>query len=71
MIITADHGCDPSDNSTDHTREHVPFIVYGKGIKAVNLGTRAGFASIGKTAAELLGVKYQTGEAKSFAAEII
>ena len=71
LMITADHGCDPGDTSTDHTREHVPFIVYGKGIKAVNLGTRAGFASIGKTAAELLGVKYETGEAKSFAEEIV
>ena len=71
LMITADHGCDPGDTSTDHTRENVPFIIYGKGIKSVNLGTRAGFASIGKTAAELLGVNYKTGEAKSFAKEIL
>lgn len=57
LIITADHGCDPSDSSTDHTREYVPFILYKKGGKAVNLGTISGFANIGKTAFDYLGGK--------------
>ena len=61
LIITADHGCDPGDESTDHTREYVPFIAYGKSISAVNLGTRMGFTEIGITASELLGVNY-TGD---------
>ena len=57
LMITADHGCDPSTNSTDHSREFVPWLVYGEGIRAgVNLGTRETFADIGMTIAELLGV---------------
>lgn len=54
LIITADHGCDPSDNSTDHTREYVPFLVYGKGVDCGNMGTVNGFSAIGETAYELL-----------------
>ena len=50
LIITADHGCDPSDNSTDHTREYVPLLIWGKNIKAENLGTLDGFSVIGQTA---------------------
>lgn len=50
MIITADHGCDPSyTKTTDHTREYVPLLIYGKHIKSVNLRTRSGFCDIGKT----------------------
>ena len=56
VMITADHGCDPLTESTDHSREHVPFLVYGKKIKATNLGTRATFADIGKTIADLFGI---------------
>ena len=48
LMITADHGCDPGDVSTDHTREHTPLIIYGKGIKeGVNLKTRETFSDIG------------------------
>ena len=54
LIITADHGCDPSDESTDHTREYVPFLIYGKQITAENLGTLDGFSVIGKTAYDYL-----------------
>ena len=54
LIITADHGCDPSDQSTDHTRECVPFLLYQKGAPARNLGTVDGFDFIGKTVASLL-----------------
>lgn len=54
LIITADHGNDPTTPSTDHSREYVPLLVYGKGIKAgVDLGTRKTFADIGQTIAEI------------------
>ena len=56
LMITADHGCDPLTESTDHSREHIPLLVYGKGIKSVNLGTRSTFADIGKTVADLFGI---------------
>ena len=57
IIITADHGCDPTDNSTDHTREYVPFLMYGKNIEPKNLGTILGFDYIGNTVTELLSGK--------------
>lgn len=58
LILTADHGCDPGTPSTDHSREYTPLLVYGKQIRSnENLGTRATFADIGKTAAALLGVE--------------
>lgn len=58
LMITADHGCDPGyTRTTDHTREYVPFIMYGKNIKPTNLGTRTTFADIGKTVIEYLGVE--------------
>ncbi len=61
LMITADHGCDPSTESTDHSREYTPWLVYGKPIRAgVNLGTLPTFADIGATAAGLLGVSAQT-----------
>ena len=57
LMITADHGCDPSyTNTTDHTREYVPFLAYGKHIKNVNLHTREGFYDIGKTICDYLEV---------------
>ncbi|MHB1455056.1 MAG: phosphopentomutase [Saccharofermentanales bacterium] len=49
LFITADHGCDPSTPSTDHSREYVPLLVFGKRIKPVNLGTRATFADLAAT----------------------
>ncbi len=50
LIITADHGCDPVTKSTDHSREYVPLLIYGKGLKAgVNLGTLNGFNNISKS----------------------
>jgi len=71
LIITADHGCDPTTESTDHSREYIPILIYGKKIKnGVNLGTRKTFADIGKTIAELLNVNANiSGE--SFAKEIL
>ena len=54
VIITADHGCDPSTESTDHSREYVPMIIFGDKIKAgVDLKTRNTFADIGKTIADI------------------
>ena len=56
LIITADHGCDPSTPSTDHSREYTPMVAYGKAIKnGVNLGTRPTFADIGATVLEWFG----------------
>ena len=61
LIITADHGCDPTmKNSTDHTREYVPLLVYSESIKSgVNLGTRETFADVAATIAEIFGIDYQ------------
>lgn len=56
LIVTADHGCDPGDISTDHTREDVPLLIFGKTVRPVSLGVRRGFYHIGKTVAALLGV---------------
>lgn len=55
LIITADHGCDPTTISTDHSREYVPLLVYGLKLKnGINLGIRATFADVGATIAEYL-----------------
>ncbi len=68
MIITADHGCDPTMESTDHTREYVPLLVYGKNIlPGVNLGVRETFADLAATLAEIFeieGIKNGTSFAK-------
>lgn len=58
LIVTADHGCDPGDVSTDHTREYIPLLVIGNKIKNVNLGTVESFTHIGATVAQLLGVDF-------------
>jgi phosphopentomutase len=55
-IISADHGCDPSWRGTDHTREHVPVLLFGPDIAPRPLGRRDGFADIGQTMAQHLGV---------------
>ena len=71
VLITADHGCDPGyAATTDHTREYVPLLILGKGVKPGNLGTRESFADIAATVTELLGVPYDTS-GKSFAGEIL
>ncbi len=57
LMITADHGCDPGTPSTDHSRECVPLLVYGKNIKADNLNSLTGFAHIGATIADYLEVE--------------
>ncbi len=58
LFITADHGCDPTTDSTDHSREYVPLLVYGSKVKpGVNLGIRETFADLGQTAADYLKVE--------------
>ena len=71
LILCADHGNDPAHKGTDHTREHVPLLVYGKRILGNhNLGTRSSFADLGATVAEALNVaKLPAGE--SFLQEIL
>lgn len=59
LIITADHGCDPGDESTDHSREYIPLIVYGKPVAPKNLGTRATYADIAATVADYLSVDFE------------
>lgn len=54
LILTADHGCDPTWPGTDHTREYVPILMYGKNLPAHNMGRRESFADIGQSIAELL-----------------
>lgn len=70
LIITADHGCDPCHSGTDHTREYIPAIIYGSGIKPIDLGTRACFGDIGATVQELLGASGVL-DGESFANKII
>lgn len=71
LILTADHGCDPTTSSTDHSREYIPVLVYGKGIKGgIDIGIRKSYCDIGKTVLDLLNVENSLyGE--SFANEII
>ncbi len=60
LMISADHGCDPAfPYHTDHTREYVPLIVYGKNLEAKNLGTRQGFTFCADTVMDLLGINYR------------
>jgi phosphopentomutase len=71
LIITADHGCDPATPSTDHSREYVPMIAYGKGIKGgVDLGTRASFADISATVLDYFGLDQKDTKGTSFLGEV-
>lgn len=71
LIITADHGCDPTTASTDHSREYTPMVIFGNNIKqGVNLGVRSGFADTGATVLEYLGVK-EKNKGSSFLKDVI
>ena len=59
LIITADHGCDPGDTSTDHTREYVPLLFLGNTLTPKNLGTLDSYSVIASTVAEMLGVEFK------------
>lgn len=69
LMMTADHGNDPTFPGTDHTREFAPLLVYGKKARAVDLGTRESLADIGQTIAENFGLRLNAG--KSFLGEIV
>jgi phosphopentomutase len=56
LFITADHGCDPTTPSTDHSREYVPLLAYGSRVKAGNIGIRKTYADLGKTVLDYLKV---------------
>ncbi|MBD8555347.1 phosphopentomutase [Rhizobium sp. CFBP 8762] len=56
MILTADHGCDPTWRGTDHTRERVPVLVFGPKVKPGSIGIRSTFADIGESVAKVLGI---------------
>jgi phosphopentomutase len=68
LAVTADHGCDPTTPSTDHSREYVPLLVHAPGRGGGPLGTRATFADLGATVAEYFGLAPQAGT--SFLAEV-
>ncbi|MDD2971509.1 MAG: phosphopentomutase [Lachnospiraceae bacterium] len=71
LFITADHGCDPGFQGTDHTRENVPLLCYGKALREnVNLGKRGTFADIAATVGALFQISYD-GDGSSFAEEIL
>jgi phosphopentomutase len=62
VILTADHGCDPTTPSTDHSREYVPLLVYSRKSRGVDLGTRSTLSDIGQTVAENFGAQLRNGE---------
>jgi phosphopentomutase len=63
LILTADHGNDPTFRGSDHTREFVPLLVYGRSAKrGVDLGTRGSLADIGQTIAENFGTELTDGD---------
>jgi phosphopentomutase len=73
LFLTGDHGCDPTDESTDHTREHTPVLVAGRGLAgrpAVDLGVRDTFADLGATAASVFGVGPDGLAGTSFAPDL-
>ena len=60
LILTADHGCDPTTPSTDHSREYVPLLIYGQDVPAVNLGTLCGFDNIADYIARRHGLRQKS-----------
>jgi phosphopentomutase len=71
LIVTADHGCDPTTPSTDHSREHTPLIAKVKGVDAgVALGTRTTFGDIGETVLDFYGMAGACGRGTSFLREV-
>jgi phosphopentomutase len=68
LIITADHGNDPTFPGSDHTREYAPLLTFGKRARAVNLGTRESLADIGQTIAENFDLRLAAG--RSFLSQV-
>jgi phosphopentomutase len=73
LFLTGDHGCDPTDESTDHTREHTPVLVGGGALRdrePLDLGVRETFADLGATVAEMFGASGDGLAGRSFASEL-
>ena len=71
FIMTADHGCDPTTDSTDHSREYTPLIAYIKGVeRGSDLGIRQSFSDIGETVLDFYGMSGRCGRGTSFLAEV-
>ncbi|MCI6190681.1 MAG: phosphopentomutase [Clostridium sp.] len=71
LIITADHGCDPTTSSTDHSREYIPILVYGENIKEnIDIGIQSSFSNIGKSILDYLSIK-NTLPGESFLKEVL
>ncbi|MGG7143595.1 phosphopentomutase [Clostridium nigeriense] len=70
LILTADHGCDPTTESTDHSREYIPLLVYGNKINPVNIGTRESFTDISKTILDYFNIDNSI-DGKSFLSNIL
>lgn len=71
LMVTADHGCDPSTASTDHSREYIPLVMAGQPVKpGTSIGTRNSFADIGKTVLDYFGLENHIS-GKSFLDEIL
>jgi phosphopentomutase len=70
VLLTGDHGCDPTTSSTDHSRERTPLLAAGLTGGACDLGTRETFADLGQTVADLLGVDTSGLVGSSFAPEL-
>ena len=72
VMITADHGCDPGFKGTDHTREFIPFLAYGKMLKAgTDIGTRECYGDIGATILDIFGISQQNIDGESFKKQIL
>ena len=70
LLLTADHGCDPTTASTDHSREYIPLLVYGNKINPINIGTRESFTDISKTILDYFNIENNI-EGKSFLSDIL
>ena len=66
LIVTADHGCDPTFRGTDHTREYIPFLMLGRGIVPGSMGVRDTFGDVGATVLEALGAEAPQGRNERF-----
>jgi phosphopentomutase len=71
FILTADHGCDPTTDSTDHSREYTPLLAHAKGVdRGVDLGVRSSFSDIGETVLDFYGLAGACGRGTSFLAQV-
>ncbi len=70
LFITADHGNDPTTPSTDHARECVPLLAFGRVVRSASLGRRATFADLGASVAEWLGIGFR-GRGTSFLPQLV